>query len=147
MKCLAPASLWEISSRVGILWCVLFMHLFSGFGSKHIRNAPFFFLLHAIAFTQSVGSFTFFITPMSSIFSSSLFNSSLMWTGYFLGGWMTGVALSTMCIFCFPGKLPIPWNLSGYSFAGFFYIFYFSFCFNCCYTTIDLHQSQLYGWS
>ena len=50
-------------------------------------------------------------------FSSSLFNSSLMWTGYFLGSWMIGVALSTMCIFCFPGKLPIPWNLSGYSFA------------------------------
>ena len=109
VKCLAPASLWEISSRVGVLWCDPLMHLFSDFGFKHIRNA--------IAFTQSVGSFTFFITPMSSIFSSSLFNSSLMWTGYFLGGWMTGVALSTMCIFCFPGKLPIPWNLSGYSLA------------------------------
>ena len=45
-------------------WCVLLMHLFSGFGSKHIRNAPFFFLLHAIEFTQFVGSFTFFITPI-----------------------------------------------------------------------------------
>ena len=44
-------------------------------------------------------------------------------------GWTIGVVFLLMYVFCFPEKLPIPWNLSGYSFArsSMFSIFLVSF--------------------
>ena len=105
------------------------MNLFSGFGSKHILSSPLLFLLHRITFIQSFGSFSFSITPMFSILRYSFYSSSFKWTGYFLWGWIIGISFLLMYIFCFPGKLPIPWNLSEYLFARFsmFSIFLVSF--------------------
>ena len=82
-----------------------------------ICSSPLFFLLQTIAFTQSVGSFSLLMAAISSISSNSFFYSSISCIGYFLGSWMTGIAFSIRCIFSFPGKLPIPLNMSGYSFV------------------------------
>ena len=71
----------------------------------------------------------FFITPIFSILCNSFFNSSFIWTEYFLWSWASGIVFLLMYIFCFPVKLPIPWNRSGYLFArsSIFSIFLVSF--------------------
>ena len=113
VKCFAPASLWEISSRVGVLYYALLMNLFIGFGSKYFLSSPLLSLQQAIAFTQSVGSYILSITPMSSIFFIILF--LVLLSGLSIFFWVGRLLLSSpfKCIFRFRGKLPIPWNLSG----------------------------------
>ena len=72
VKCLAPASLWEIPSRVGVLWCVLLMHLFSGFGFKHIRNAPFsscYMQLHSPSLLVHLPSLSHLCLPFFQVLS------------------------------------------------------------------------------
>ena len=88
LKTFAPSSLFVISSRVGVIGCVLLMHLFSDLRSRHTCRPPLGFPLNARAFAQSVGSVTGLIMSRSCIFLSSALISSSGWLAGIFSGWL-----------------------------------------------------------
>ena len=85
LKTAAPVSCTRVSSTLG-MGCVSHRTLsFSAFRSTQILTAPDFLGTTTIPAHQGVGSFTFEITPISSMRSNSSWTLSRSGSGTFLG--------------------------------------------------------------